>query len=105
HNQPFVAGAPPKPEGANFYPQGASKTELESWMKSLPDADRAKALGFFTVVRRGSTGGFTLVPYNVEYQTDLIRAAALLREAAGIATQPRLKAVLTARAGPFLSND
>ncbi len=33
HNQPFVAGAPAKPEGANFYPAGASKTELEGWIE------------------------------------------------------------------------
>ena len=28
-NQPFVPGAPAKPEGANFYPEGASKAEIE----------------------------------------------------------------------------
>src|SRR5499427_3326230 len=39
HNQPFVAGAPTKPEGANFYP-GASKSEVEQWIASLPQAER-----------------------------------------------------------------
>ncbi|HET9830250.1 MAG TPA: hypothetical protein VFP91_01015, partial [Vicinamibacterales bacterium] len=52
HNKPFVAGAPEKPAGANFYPEGAAKEDIERWMKSLPDAERAKAVGFFTVIRR-----------------------------------------------------
>src|ERR1700691_43709 len=28
HNQPFVAGAPAKPDGASFYPEDVSKAEL-----------------------------------------------------------------------------
>ena len=52
HNEVFVPGAPPKPEGANFYPDGATKAEIERWIASLPAAERARATGFFTVVRR-----------------------------------------------------
>src|SRR5205085_1067916 len=78
HHMPFVPGAPPKPEGAGYYPEGASKAELERWVASLPEAERARATGFFTVVRR-SGSSFTLVPYNVEYQGELTRAATLLR--------------------------
>jgi hypothetical protein len=95
HNEVFVAGAPPKPDGANFYPEGASKAELERWIASLPEPERTRATSFFTVVRRGPNGAFTLVPYNVEYQNELTRAAALLREASGLATEPTLKAFLS----------
>ena len=114
HNQPFIAGAPPKPAGANFYPGDASKADLESWLQSLSEADRAQATGFFTVVRRANNQGaaaprgrnaFSLVPYSVEYQPELARASALLREAADLAGEPTLKRFLTARAGAFLSND
>lgn len=56
HDEPFVPGAPPKPGGANFYPADASKADLEKWMQSLPDAERARATGFFAVIRRGATG-------------------------------------------------
>jgi hypothetical protein len=105
HDQPFVAGAPAKPAGGNFYPGDATKAELERWMESLPEAERARARGFFTVVRRGAGGAFTLVPYNVEYQSELIQAAALLREAAALASEPSLKTFLTKRADAFLSND
>jgi hypothetical protein len=106
HHQPFVPGAPSKPEGANFYPAGASKADLEGWIQSLPEADRARATGFFTVVRRGADGkGFSLVPYSVEYQGELARAAALLREAADLSSEPTLKAFLTRRADAFVTND
>src|SRR5204862_30228 len=43
--------------------------------------------------------------YNVEYQPELARAAALLREAAALTTEATLKAFLTKRAAAFLSND
>ncbi len=106
HNQPFVPGAPAeKPVSANYYPDGASKAELERWIRSLPEADRARATGFFTVIRRGAGGGFSIVPYNVEYQAELARAASLLREAAQLTGEPTLKAFLTRRADAFLSND
>jgi hypothetical protein len=105
-NRPFVAGAPAKPEGANFYPAGVPKAEIDSWIKSLPEPERAKAQGFFTLVRRGPAGrGFVLVPYSAEYQPELAAAAALLREAAAAAAEPTLRTFLTRRADAFLSND
>jgi Peptidase family M49 len=104
-NQPFVLGAPPKPEGAGFYPLDASKGEIENWIQGLPQKEQTKAKGFFTVVRRNADRSFTLVPYNIEYQGELTRAAALLREAAATATEPTLKRFLTTRAAAFASND
>jgi hypothetical protein len=107
HDETFVPGAPAKPAGANFYPEGASKADLERWIQSLPAAERPRATGFFTLVHRpaGAAGTFTLVPYNVEYQPELTRAAALLREAAALTKEPTLKTFLTKRADAFLSND
>src|SRR5437868_2897764 len=89
HNAPFVPGAPAKPAGANYYPAGASKADVEKWIASLPDAERARATGFFTVIRRAGSG-FTLVPYHIEYQGELARAAEFLREAAKRAANPTL---------------
>ena len=105
HHEVFVPGAPVKPPGANFYPVDAPKADIERWIQSLPEADRARATGFFTVIRRAGNNGFSLVPYNVEYQGELARAASLLREAAGLTSEPTLKAFLTKRADAFLSND
>jgi hypothetical protein len=104
HDEAFVPRVPAKPAGANFYPVDASKAEIERWIQSLPAAERSRATGFFTLVRReGST--FALMPYNIAYQPELTRAATLLREAAGITKEPTLKAFLTKRADAFLSND
>ena len=105
HNRAFVAGAPPKPEGANFYPAGATKAEVQRWLDSLSGDEKARATGFFTTIRRTSSGGLTAVPYSVEYQGELARAAALLREAADLTTQPTLKRFLTTRAEAFLNDD
>ncbi|HEV2983941.1 MAG TPA: hypothetical protein VGX46_06115 [Vicinamibacterales bacterium] len=104
HNQPFVPRTPAKPAGANYYPEGAAKADLERWMQSLSEPDRARATGFFTTIRR-SGSGFTFVPYSLEYQPELARAASLLREAAQSASEPTLKRFLTGRADAFLSND
>src|SRR3954469_13259442 len=70
HNKPFVPGAPAKPEGANFYPDGAKKADIEAWIKSLPDAERARATGFFTVIRR-TGNSYSAVPYNVAYAEEI----------------------------------
>ncbi len=105
HNRVFIPGAPAKPEGANFYPAGATKAEIQRWLDSLTGEEKARATGFFTTIRRTASGGFTAVPYSVEYQGELARAASLLREAAELTTQPTLKRFLTARADAFLNDD
>ncbi len=104
-NAAFIRGVPAKPEAANFYPAGATREEVEAWMKSLPEADQAAARGFFTTIRRRPDGAFTAVPYSLEYQGELSRAAELLRAAASLTQQPTLKAFLTKRADAFVSND
>jgi hypothetical protein len=105
HHRIFVPGAPKKPEGANFYPEGASKAELERWMQGLSEAERAQATGFFTTIRRDRNGRFAIVPYSIEYQNELTRAAGLLRDAAELSSEPTLKTFLTKRADALLSND
>ena len=105
HDAPFLPGVPPKPEGAGFYPADATKAEVEEWMKGLPEAGRAAAQGYFTTIRRAPEGRLVAVPYSVEYQAELGRAAELLREAAEATAQPTLRAFLEKRAAAFLSND
>jgi hypothetical protein len=102
---PFIPGAPAKPEQGNFYPAGASKAEVESWINSLPDAERRRATGFFTTIRRGPDGQFVAVPYSTEYQGELAHVAALLRDAAALTQQPTLKNFLEKRAAALISND
>ncbi len=102
---PFLPGVGPKPHGANFYPEDTTREAVEAWIKSLPPAASAEATGFFTTIRRDAAGKFMTVPYSVEYQPELTRMAALLREAATATTQPTLKKFLELRARAFLTND
>jgi hypothetical protein len=105
-NAPFVPGVPAKPAGANFYPPGASKEELERWLRDLDESTRAQALGFFTTVRWSSSlHSFEIIPYNLEYQPELREAAQLLRDAANLTRQPTLKDFLLKRARALESND
>jgi hypothetical protein len=105
HNQPFIPGAPPKPPQGNFYPAGATREEVEAWIKTLPPAERSRATGFFTTIRRTPDGRLTAVPYALEYQGEIGQVAALLREAAALTTQPTLKAYLDRRAADLIAND
>jgi len=105
HNEPFIAGVPAKPPEGNFYPAGATKEDVEAWLKTLPAAERTRAMGFFTTIRRGADGKFIAVPYSLEYQGELALVTKLLREAAALTTQPTLKRYLDTRAAALLSND
>jgi hypothetical protein len=105
HNEVFIPGAPPKPPSANYYPEGATKAEIEKWINSLGAAEKARATGFFTTIRRDAAGRFVLVPYNIEHQNELAIAAQHLRAAAAATAQPTLKAFLDSRAAAFASND
>ena len=102
---PFVPGVPKKPGGANYYPTDASRDEVEAWINTLPDDQRAAATGYFTTIRRGPGRQLTAVPYSLEYQGPLDIAAMHLREAARLTLQPTLKRYLSARADSFGSND
>jgi hypothetical protein len=107
-DEPFMPGIGPKLSAANYYPVGATKEELEAWFSSLPEPERARAMGFFTTIRRRTgwePGSFVAVPYSMEYQGELAMASRLLRDAARLTSQPTLKAFLTKRADSFLSDD
>jgi hypothetical protein len=104
-NVVFVPGAPPKPEAANFYPAGSTKADVEAWLAALPEAERARATGFFTTIRRDTAGKFHAVPYSLEYQGELAEMARHLRDAAAATAEPSLKAFLESRAEAFATND
>ena len=95
-----------KPDAANFYPADATKDEVEKWMDSLTG--------------RGEGGGDRLLHGDPAWPRRQVRrpcrtassirascalAAAQLREAGALTTQPTLKKFLTRRADAFLSND
>ena len=105
-NIAFLPGVPhEKPATAAHYPDDMTKEEFESWVATLPEADKQKATGFFYAVRRDAAGKLKLVPYSEEYREYLVPAAALLRQAAGLTDNATLKDFLSKRAAAFLSDD
>src|SRR6185369_4747356 len=105
-NEPFIEGVPhEKPPKANYYPDDITKAEFEEWAKTLPEAERNKATGFFYVIRRDANKQLKAMPYNEEYREFLEPAARLLREAAALTTNTTLKNFLLKRAEAFQSND
>jgi hypothetical protein len=103
--EPFIEGVPEKPAQANYYPDDMTKDEFNSWVATLSEADKQKATGFFWLIRRGSDGKLTTVPYSQAYKEYLEPAARLLREAAALTTNATLKNFLTKRAAAFGSDD
>ena len=102
HNKPFV-GTEGKPRGANFYPADMTKDEFNRWIKAHPE-DEISFTSSFTVIRR-ENGELVAMPYSEFYQTELIRASSLLREAAEYADNPSLKKYLLLRAKAFETNN
>jgi hypothetical protein len=105
NDAPFLPGVGEKPPQANFYPPGAEKGEIESWLEGLSGEAAAEARGFFTTIRRDAAGALAAVPYSVEYQGELALVAGRLRAAAALTVQPTLREFLEKRAAAFLSND
>ena len=105
HNEPFVARRAAETGRRRLLSARRDQGRDRSVDQILSAAEQERAKGFFTVVHRQADKKLTLVPYNIEYEGELTRAAALLREAAEAATEPTLKRFLTTRADAFLSND
>jgi hypothetical protein len=105
-NASFVPGTPAtRPHGANYYPEDMTRDEFTAWLASLPRADRERATGYFTTIRRTTDSTLSLVPYSRAYADLLPEAAAHLREAAAATDNASLRAYLTLRADAFLSDD
>ena len=98
-----------KPAGANFYPEGVGKQDLESWMNGLGPQDKEQAQWFFTVIRKSRNdkpaSRFTIVKYADEYRNELQKLSKLLKDAANATDNASLKKFLNLRADAFLSND
>ncbi len=101
-NKPFI-GTKPKPAGAAFYPEDMTKEEFEKYVAAHPEK-KDELQGLLTVVRRDGTD-LVGIPYRSFYRDFLEPAAARLREAAAITTDPSLRTFLSKRADAFLSDN
>lgn len=96
-------GDTPCPKGAGFYPADMTKQEFEDHIAANPEDKEAFTSGY-TVIRR-KAGKLVAVPYSIEYRPQLAAAAKLLREAADLTENVRLKRFLRMRGASFLRND
>lgn len=90
NNKPFVPGFGEKPAGANFYPQDMTKEEFEAWNDSSKTS-------LYTVVRRDENGKLKSIPYHIEYNVQIEKAASLILKAAQLAEDKGLKNYLEKR--------
>jgi hypothetical protein len=104
-NEPFIEGVAKRPPAANFYPADMTKDEFNSWWNTLSEPDKAKATGYFYVIRRAAGGKLKLVSYSEEYEEFLKPALELLDEAGRLTSNKTLKDFLFKRATAFNTND
>ena len=97
-NTPFIDPIGAKPAGANYYPADMTVAEFEA-------AELEGKRGLYSLVRRDAVSGLALVPYHEVYAEELTQAAALLRKAAGLATDADFARYLELRADAFLSGE
>ena len=97
---PFVDGVGAKPAGANFYPTDMTAEEFEA-----AAADNEALRSLYTLVRRDDDGALVAHPYHEAFAEAHTAAAAKLREAAGLATDPGLAHYLRLRANALESDD
>lgn len=95
---PFVAGIGPRPAGAQYYPADMGKDEFAA--ADLPGKD-----SLYTLIQRDAAGKLAVVPYNVAYKAELEQVAALLRQAAEVASDSAFQQYLRLRADALLSNE
>jgi hypothetical protein len=97
-NRPFVEGYGPKPLGANYYPADMTDAEFEAF-----DDERKNDL--YTLIRRDAAGDLMVVPYHEAFASELVEAAALLEEAAGLSDSEDFAQYLRLRARALVSDD
>ncbi len=103
-NEPFLPGIGPKPLGANLYPPDLTVEEFEAAAATAPDGGNALR-DLYTLVRRDNAGGLVAVPYHEAFADHHAAAAAKLREAADLATDPGLASFLSLRADALMTDD
>lgn len=95
---PFMPGVGEKPPGAQFYPVDMTKAEFE-------EVDLPGKTGLYSFVRRNEEGELIVVPYHVEFASELQHAANLLRQAADLAEHIGFADYLRLRADALVTDD
>ena len=97
---PFIEGVGAKPAGANFYPADMTAEEFEA-----AAAENEALRSLYTLVRRDEDGALVAQPYHEAFAEAHTAAAAKLREAAELASDPGLATYLRLRADALETDD
>ena len=97
---PFIEGVGDKPAGANFYPVDMTAEEFEA---AAAEDEALRSL--YTLVRRDENGALVADPYHEAFAEAHTVAAAKLREAAALASDPGLAHYLRLRATALETDD
>ena len=97
---PIVDAVGAKPAGANFYPADMTAEEFEA-----AAADNEAFRSLYTLVRRDEAGTLVAHPYHEAFAEAHTAAAAKLREAAELASDPGLAHYLMLRADALETDD
>ena len=90
-DQAFIESYGPRPPGARFYPEDMTKQEFEAWQQEGKDEQ-------YSIVKRNSDGGLTLVPYSKAFSAQINAIAELLIRASALADDEEFAAYLQLRA-------
>ena len=99
-DESFIEGVGAKPAGANFYPRDMTPEEFDAAAEDNP-----KLQSLYTLVRRNDSGELVAVPYHEQFAEQHEAAAAKLREAAELASDPGLANYLRLRADALETDD
>lgn len=99
-NVPFLAGFDPKPAGANLYPEGTTRGDVES----AAQAGKRRLLDPYSRVHSDDRAGLRSVAYHIEFRGQHDVAASMLEEAAKLVSEEALKTYLQLR-GQALKTD
>ena len=103
-NEPWLPGAGPKPDGANFYPPDMTVEEFEAAAEAAEDGGEALR-SLYTMVRRDDAGRLMAIPYFEFFSREHALAAEKLQAAAALAEDPGLKRYLDLRAQALLTDE
>lgn len=98
NNEAFLEGFDAKPKGANFYPKDMTAEEFDA-------LENEEKTSWYTKIQRDEEGKLKVVPYHVVYDSEIKKAAELLKQAAELADDEGLKNYLELRAEALLTDD
>jgi hypothetical protein len=101
-NRPFT-GTDAMAPGRDLYPRGATRQQIEDYVRAHP-ADKAAIYDPYTVVKRQGDR-LTATPYRVEYKEFLDPMAKSLRDAAALSDDAAFANFLRLRADALVSDD